>query len=72
MKHIYVCLLGDWIDITEVGTIENENPSKFIEEQLTYVDGSYTAECFKYDYINIQYNNKNYRINPVFIQIVTD
>lgn len=72
MKRYYACLAGNWIDITDDGTVENQNPYIFFEEQLTYKEGSFVAECFKYDYINIQYQGKNYRINPVFIQIVTD
>lgn len=72
MKRYFACLAGDWIDITEAGTVENQAPSVFFEEQLIYKDGSKTAECFKYDYINIQFSGKNYRINPVFVQIVTE
>ena len=28
-------------------------------------------KLFDYDYLNIQYNGKNYRIHPSFIQVVT-
>ena len=54
------------------GKVEDQTPSVFFEEQLKYNNGSLVAECFKYDYINIQYDGKNYRINPVFVQIVTE
>ena len=65
MKRMYACLLGEWIDITEDGTIDDyQKCSTFIEEQL--------QDLFKYDYINVQYQNKNYRIHPSLIQIVTD
>jgi len=71
MKRIYANLLGNWVDITEAGTIEDhQNPSLYFEENLRYVNGSTTAECFKYDYINVQYNGSNYRIHPSCIQIV--
>ena len=71
MKHIYANLLGNWIDITENGTVEDhQNPLIYFEENLRYTDGSTTAECFKYDYINVQYNGSNYRIHPSCIQIV--
>lgn len=72
MKKYYACLLGNWTDITDC-TVEDHQPaSLYFRENLDYIDDSKTAKCFEYDYINIQYNNKNYRINPAFIQIVTE
>ncbi len=71
MKKIYANLIGNWTDITHTGTIEKCDPLTFISEQLTYKDGDYTAKCFKYDYVNIEYGNANYRIHPSQIQIVT-
>lgn len=71
MKRIYANLLGSWIDITDTGTVEDQqNPSAYFKENLRYMDGSTVAECFKYGYINIQYNGANYRIHPSCIQIV--
>lgn len=71
MKRIYANLLGNWVDITEIGTVEDhQNPIIYFEENLRYIDDSTVAECFKYDYINIQYNGSNYRIHPSCIQIV--
>ena len=72
MKKYYACRAGNWVDITDTGKVEDQTPSVFFEEQLKYNNGSLVAECFKYDYINIQYGGKNYRINPVFVQIVTE
>ena len=73
MKHYYVNLLGNWTDITDEGTVEDrQKPSTYFEEWLRYLNGSKVAECFEYDYINIQYRNKNYRIHPSMIQIVTE
>ena len=72
MTRIYANLLGEWVDITEVGTVaDNKDPRTYFEENLKYIDGSHVAECFEYDYINIQYNGRNYRIHPSMIQIVT-
>lgn len=69
--RIYACLLGEWIDITETGTVEDfQNPVTYFEENLKYENGSKTAKCFEYDYIRIQHQGKNYRIHPMFIQIV--
>ena len=71
--RISACLLGDWIDITETATVaDNQEPVKYFKENLAYVDGSRYANCFKYDYIHVQYQGKDYRINPAFIQIVTE
>lgn len=69
--RIYACLLGQWVDITEAGTVaDHQNPVKYFEENLQYADNSRYADCFKFDYIHVQYQGKDYRINPVFIQIV--
>lgn len=71
MKHIYANLLGEWVDITDTGTVEDHQPPLvYFEENLCYIGGSTVAECFKYDYINVQYNGANYRIHPSCIQIV--
>ncbi len=72
MMRIYANLLGQWIDITESGTVEDhQNPLTFFKENLTYDPDSHTAKCFEYDYINIQYENRNYRIHPSMVQIVS-
>lgn len=70
MKRYYANLLGNWTDITDTGTVENQNPYIYFEENLTYPNGSKVAKCFEYDYINVQYNGTNYRIHPTMIQIV--
>lgn len=71
MKRIYANLLGKWTDITDTGTVEDhQDPSTYFEENLRYVDGSVVPECFKYDYVNVQYGGMNYRIHPSCIQIV--
>ena len=71
--RIYACLLGEWIDITETATVADyQNPVTYFRENLKYDEGSRYADCFKYDYIHIQYQGKEYRINPAFIQIVTE
>lgn len=73
MKRIYANLLGEWIDITETGTVEdNQDPTVFFDENLTYSENSKIAKCFEYDYINIQHNGRNYRIHPSMVQIVTE
>ena len=69
--RVYACLLGEWVDITEDGTVADcQNPVKYFEEHMVYQENSRYADCFKYDYIHVQYQGKDYRINPEFIQIV--
>ncbi|MCL1987285.1 MAG: hypothetical protein FWG64_04865 [Firmicutes bacterium] len=72
MKRYYANLLGNWTDITENGTVNhNEDVTKYFDENLTYGEESKIAKCFEFDYINVQYQNKNYRLHPSMIQIVT-
>lgn len=64
MKRVYANLLGEWIDITDTGLLHQRNPLVYIDEEI--------QDMFEYDYINVTYNNKNYRIHPSFIQVVTE
>lgn len=67
MKNIYACLLGQRFNLSADTTciIDNTaNPNVWWEE--------YGANMFKYDYVNITYKGKNYRIHPTFIQVVTE
>ena len=69
--RIYANLLGNWTDITEEGTLADlRDPVTYIKENLNYLPDSTVAECFKYDYINVQYKGHNYRLHPSMIQIV--
>lgn len=73
MKRIYANLLGVWTDITDDGTVEDhQDPCTYFEDNLTYEHGKKVAACFEYDYVNIQYGGKNYRIHPTMIQIVSE
>ena len=68
---IYANLLGTWTDITKIGTVENhQDPVTYFKENLRYLEGENIPECFKYGYINIQYNGNNYRLHPSMVQIV--
>lgn len=66
MTKIYACLLGEWVNLTDSNSTidDRRDPNTWWEE-----DG---PNMFEYDYVNIQYKNKNYRIHPSFIQIVTE
>lgn len=67
---IYACLVGEWIDITNSGKIDNRDPVIFIEEELGHTDSNKNFHSFEYDYVNIEYNGNTYRIHPSLIQIV--
>lgn len=64
MKRVHANLLGTWVDITDDGLLDNRNPLTYIEEEI--------QDMFKYDYINISYHDKNYRIHPSFLQVVIE
>lgn len=73
MKRYYVNLLGSWVDITDNGTVEDHQaPSVYFADKLAFINGEEVAECFKFDYLNIQYQGKNYRIHSCQVQIVTE
>lgn len=73
MKRYYANLLGNWVDITTAGTVaDHQDPHTYFEEHLRYKDGQKVPECFLYGYINVQYQGKNYRIDPSCIQIVEE
>lgn len=72
MKRVYANLLGVWTDITDNGTLaDHQDPLEYLENALVYDRKTQIAKCFEYDYINVQYDHKNYRIHPSCIQIVT-
>lgn len=66
MKNIYACLLGEWVNLTTShATIDdNKDANVWWEENGTTL--------FDYNYVNVQYRGKNYRIHPSFIQVVTE
>lgn len=71
--RIYANLLGNWTDITDSGTVaDHQNPITYFKENLSFNENSTVAKCFEYDYINVQYDNCNYRLHPSMIQIITD
>lgn len=64
MKRVYANLIGNWTDITSDGLINGNTPTIWVEEEL--------VDLFKYDYVNVDINNKRYRIHPTCIQIVME
>lgn len=66
MKHIYACLCGTWVNLSAANaTVDDGKPVNIWWKE----EGD---KLFKYDHLNIQYKEKNYRIHPSFIQVVTE
>lgn len=79
MKKVYACLIGNWVclnDDPECLVGENRvNPSVWYEENAAIfspLNREYEHTYYDLDYVHIFYKNKDYRINPIFIQIVSE
>ncbi len=69
--RIYANLIGNWVDITEDGTVaDGKNPILYFKETLSFLENSTVAECFKYGYIHVQYHGHDYCIHPSMIQFI--
>lgn len=68
MSLMYANLLGNWTLLNDEPTLIIDNSYKdaslWIEEKLSTLND--------YPYINITFKNKNYRVHPSQIQIVTE
>lgn len=81
MTKIYACLIGNWVCLNDdpnckVGS-NLSSPSTWWEENAdayipTQRDSSYENSCYGLDYVKLHYHGKDYRINPIFIQIVEE
>lgn len=78
MKKVYACLIGEWVCLNDdphcVIGIHHQSPSIWYEENADiFAPINRTEEDSYYylDYVNIAYQGKDYRINPIFIQIVS-
>jgi len=71
LTRIYANLLGNWVDITDGTVADGLHTGTYFKEMLGYEGGSKIAKPFEFGYINVQYDEKNYRIDPSCIQIVT-
>lgn len=81
MQKIYACLLGEWVCLNDdPDCVIGENlqrPSIWWKESApvyapTTRDPGCKNSLYGLDYVNIIYKGKSYRINPMFIQIVTE
>lgn len=79
MKSVYACLAGNWVRLNDdpnckMGT-DFSSPSTWYEENAVIFSPKTRTEYDTYyqlDYIHICYKGKDYRINPIFIQIVEE
>lgn len=81
MKKVYACLTGNWVCLNDdpecVIGIHRQTPYLWWEEGATIYSPITKAEDYEdsfygLDYVDIYYLGKDYRINPIFIQIVTE
>ncbi|MUG45480.1 hypothetical protein [Paenibacillus woosongensis] len=78
MKKVYANLLGEWVDLTAddecVMGPRFVAPSLWWEENAEIWSPNKKEEhtMYQLDYVHIRYKGKDYRINPIFIQIVED
>lgn len=79
MKNIYACLTGNWVCLNDdpecVMGINRVSPNQWYEENAVIwspVQREEKDTYYQLDYVKIFYHNKDYRINPIFIQIVEE
>lgn len=79
MTKIYACLIGDWVclnddpDCNIGGNLAS--PLQWWEENAEIwapLKREQPDTMYQLDYVNISYKGKNYRISPIFIQVVTE
>lgn len=81
MTKVYACLLGEWVCLNDDHncTIGNDgaSPSSWWNNGAPIYAPSthpkeYEESLYYQNYVNIKYNGIEYRINPIFVQIVTE
>jgi len=81
VTKVYACLTGNWVCLNDdpncfIGE-EHQTPALWWEEGAKVYapsvrDPHYENSLYGLDYVHISYFGKDYRINPCFIQIVTE
>ena len=80
MKKIYACLVGEWVCLSDDPECKMggnlKSPSIWWEENAEVWspinrDKDLEHSVDGLDYVHIYYKGKDYRINPIFIQVVT-
>lgn len=79
MTKIYACLIGNWVCLNDDPDckIGEHHASPFVWwEESAKIWAPFKREkehsLYQFDYVNIHYQGKDYRINPIFIQIVAE
>lgn len=79
MTKIYACLLGEWVCLNDdphcvIGE-SGQSPYLWWEENAD-IWSPFKREAentyYQLDYVKIYFNGKRYRINPIFLQIVSE
>ncbi|MDT1946057.1 hypothetical protein CKN99_05985 [Carnobacterium maltaromaticum] len=79
MTNVYANLIGTWYNLNEdpnckIG-VHQTSPDLWWEENAEIwspIKRENEHSLYDQNYVNIEYKGKNYRINPIFIQIVTE
>ncbi|HDZ8765615.1 TPA: hypothetical protein RUV27_001453 [Staphylococcus aureus] len=66
-KHIYACLLGEWVNLSESENVVIDN--SYTDANLWYKEVGH--KTFDYNQMHIGYNGIDYFIHPSFIQVLT-
>ena len=76
-KKIFACLCGNWVNLSEdpecvIGG-NHSHPNVWWEENAEIWSPSKRDEhtMYQLDHVNIHYKGSDYRIHPMFIQIVS-
>lgn len=81
MKKIYACLIGQWVCLNDdpkcaIGEYHKSPDLWWKENALIYSPSSKDKKLehslYGSDYVNLFYKGKDYRINPIFIQVVSE
>lgn len=77
MTEVYACLAGEWVCLNSddnCGIGPNHlSPNTWYEENAEIFSSNSKQEhtYYQLDYVHIYFKGVDYRINPIFIQIVT-
>lgn len=79
MTKIYACLAGDWVCLTDEPNCKIGSPLQSLSSWLDagaplYAPAKRSAEnsYLGLDHVHVFYKGKDWRINPIYIQIVIE
>ena len=79
MTKVYACLIGNWVCLNDdpdckIG-VHRSSPDLWWKENAE-IFSPFTKEeehtLYQIDYVDIIYQKRRYRVNPIFIQIVDE